>query len=74
MKDGTCSSTSVPFADCFTYEVYQMLVNTTLVMVVLTTFFFGTFMAVVQKTLVAPSAQDDAEVTRDNRSKSVAED
>jgi hypothetical protein len=51
-----------------------MLVNTTLVLVVLTTFIFGTFMGVVQKSLVAPSAQDEAEVTRDNRTKSVAED
>jgi len=69
-----CSEKSIPATDCFTYEVYQMLVNTTLVLVVLTTFIFGTFMGVVQKSLVAPSAQDEAEVTRDNRTKSVAED
>ena len=46
-KDGTSSETTVPYEDCFTYETYQMLVNTTLVLVVLTTFIFGTFMGVV---------------------------
>lgn len=51
-----------------------MLVSSTLILVVLTTFIFGTFMGIVQKTLVSPSAQDEAEVTRDNRAKSIAED
>lgn len=40
----------------------------------MTTFIFGTFMGIVQKSLVAPSDQDEAEVIRDNRAKSVAED
>jgi len=74
--DGTesCSSPSIPVDSCFPYETYQMLVNTTLILVVLTTFLFGTFMAIVQKFLVPPSEEDEAEVARDTRAKSIAED
>ena len=51
----TCSEPSLPYEDCFEYADYLMLVNTTLILVVLTTFCFGTFMGPVQKFLVAPS-------------------
>jgi len=51
-----------------------MLVNTTLILVVLTTFIFGTFMGAVQKWLVSPSEEDEMEVARDQRAQSMAQD
>jgi hypothetical protein len=38
------------------------MVSTTLMLVVLTTLIFGTFMGIVQKKLVAPSDSDRVEV------------
>lgn len=75
-ESGTsCSdSTILPISKCFTYENYQMLVNTTLILVVLTTFIFGTFMGAVQKWLVSPSEEDEAEVARDHRAASHAQE
>lgn len=44
----TCSEKGLSFPDdCFEFNVYQMLVSSTLILVVLTTFIFGTFMGVV---------------------------
>lgn len=48
------------------------MVSTTLVLVVLTTLIFGTFMAVVQKFLVSPSDSDREEVEEDRRTESIA--
>jgi hypothetical protein len=48
-----------------------MLVSTTLILVVLTTLIFGTFMSFVQKTLVSPSKEDEEEVARDIRNESM---
>lgn len=72
--DGTCTEADIPLGSCFTYPNYVMLVNSTLIVVVLTTLVFGTFMGPIQRFLVAPSIQDEAEVARDNRAKSIAED
>lgn len=41
------------------------MVSTTLMLVVLTTLCFGTFMGIVQKTLVSPSDADRQEVAND---------
>jgi NhaP-type Na+/H+ or K+/H+ antiporter len=57
---------------CFHQNTYDMLVSTTLVLVILTTLCFGTFMSIVQKFLVSPSEEDLKEVERDMRSKSIA--
>jgi NhaP-type Na+/H+ or K+/H+ antiporter len=74
-KDGlTCSEKTIPVASCFDYDNYKMLVSTTLMLVVLTTLVFGTFMAVVQSFLVSPSDADREEVARDIRNKSIAND
>lgn len=40
--------------DCFSSQNYELLVSTTLSIVIITTLFFGTFMAVVQKIWVPP--------------------
>jgi NhaP-type Na+/H+ or K+/H+ antiporter len=72
-KDGlTCSEAGIEVDDCFTYDNYTLMVSTTLMLVVLTTLVFGTFMGIVQSTLVAPSDQDREEVAADHRAQSVA--
>lgn len=48
------------------------MVSTTLMLVVLTTLLFGTFMGIVQKKLVSPSDSDRVEVEQDLRKKSIA--
>ena len=42
-----CSENGIPYEYCVDYPIYEMLVTTTLILVVLTTFIFGTFMGIV---------------------------
>lgn len=43
----TCSDKGIEVADCFDYDNYTLMVSTTLMLVVLTTLCFGTFMGIV---------------------------
>lgn len=69
-----CSDPTLPPDSCFDKPTYEMLVSTTLILVILTTLCFGTFMSIVQKFLVSPSEEDLKEVERDMRSKSIAQE
>lgn len=49
--------------DCLSSTNYNVLVSTTLVLVVITTLVFGSFMGKVQQLLVPGSPEDEAEYT-----------
>jgi NhaP-type Na+/H+ or K+/H+ antiporter len=44
--------------DCFTKQNYEMIVTTTLVLVIFTTVFFGTFMSMLGRIIVPPKKED----------------
>lgn len=67
-SQGTCTVTGQAAVDqCFSNQIYSMLVSTTLMTVMLTTLLFGTFMPKVQKILCPPTIEDKEEFARSQR-------
>ena len=54
----------MPCPDCYSQENYELVVSTTLMLVMFTTLIFGTFMDVVQKFLVPPVKAGDHDLHR----------
>jgi NhaP-type Na+/H+ or K+/H+ antiporter len=55
---------------CVTEETYQVLISTTLILVMVTTVLFGTFMSRVQNFLVPPTQEDKEEYEMSQRKES----
>ena len=54
-------------SSCFSEKAYNTLVSTTLILVMLTTIIFGTFMGKVQKLLVPATKEDKEEYLEERR-------
>lgn len=52
---------------CFSEQAYKTMVSTTLILVMLTTLIFGTFMGKVQKMLVPATVEDKEEYLQERR-------
>ena len=67
LKIQVCEGTGEDEKGCYTTEQYELSVTLTMIMVMVTTLLFGTFMKVVQKCLVPPKAEDAAEIEEDRK-------
>ena len=63
----TCPAALTDPNSCFSQRAYETMVSTTLILVMLTTLIFGTFMAKVQQLLVPATAEDKEEYLEERR-------
>jgi NhaP-type Na+/H+ or K+/H+ antiporter len=63
----SCTAAMLANDECFKKNTYEMLVSSTLAIVMMTTLLFGTFMPAVQKILCPPTIADQEDVQKHQR-------